>query len=235
MKTQDTLLSLLGTLPCFADLDPGARATLAAKSSEKVLQSDELVFLEGESCQHLYVLGSGRIKCSRTNAGGREQVLRVFDQPGDMLCICSAFKHGKYIVSATSMADSRLFLLKVETVRLLTKEHPSFAIHLVTHAAEQMESLVELAEDLSLKTATARLAKYLHERAMIEGIPKKEGFDLLRDRFPEEELAIRIGAVRVHVSRSLKRLVNLGALRLTRDVIHIVDPSALGQLSRDEI
>jgi CRP-like cAMP-binding protein len=93
-----------------------------------------------------------------------------------------------------------------------------------------MKGLVTLAEDLSLKTATARLAKFLYEMALAEG--ERAGKETLvrRDRLREEEIASLLGIVRVHVSRSLKRLASTGAIALSREVVRIPDLTALKRL-----
>ncbi len=105
------------------------------------------------------------------------------------------------------------------------------ALKLVATAGEHMTYLVGLAEDLSLKTATARLAKYLYELAMAEGAAHGKEIRLSRDRLPEEELASMLGTVRVHISRSLMNLVRAGAIDLTRGFVRIRDLKVLKQIS----
>ena len=90
-----------------------------------------------------------------------------------------------------------------------------------------MRSLVSLADDLSLKTATARVAKLLWERARAEGGPDRKAIRLQRAELREDEIAAMVGTVRVHVSRSLKALATMGAITLDRDTICISDPKAL--------
>ncbi len=104
------------------------------------------------------------------------------------------------------------------------------ALKLVATAAEQMTHLVALAEDLSLRTATARLAKYLYELAVAEGAENRKEVRLSRNRLPEEELASMLGTVRVHISRSLTNLVRAGAIDLNREFIRILDLTVLKQI-----
>ena len=187
--------------------------------------------MEEDLCRHLYILESGRVNFYRTSAEGREQILKVFDRSGDTFCIPSAFKTGRHIVSARAVTETRLHLLDVDTVNRLAQEHPSMALKLVETAGEHMTHLVALAEDLSLKTATARLAKYLYKLAVAEGAENGKEIRLSRDRLPEEELASMLGTVRVHVSRSLMNLVRAGAIDLTRGFIRIRELAVLKQIS----
>lgn len=159
--------------------------------------------------------------------------MKVFDQPGDTFCVASAFQIGHHIVTALAMTDTRLHALDVDTVKNVIREHPSVALSLVIAAGDQMKSLVDLAEALSLKTVTSRLAKFLCDLALTEGMRIGTEIRLHRNRHSEEELASMIGTVRVHISRSLKNLVSAGAIRLDRKVILIPDLSILEQFSRE--
>jgi len=44
----------------------------------------EKVFTEGDPCRDPYILVAGRVKRYRASADGREQILRIFERPGDM-------------------------------------------------------------------------------------------------------------------------------------------------------
>src|SRR3990170_3532861 len=232
MNTPDAIVALLKAVPYFAGLSPDALKTLAAGCHSKSFGAGQVVFMEGDPCHHLYILESGRVKFCRMNAEGREQILRVFDRQGDTFCIPSAFSTERYIVNGMAMTGTRLRVLDVDTVNRLAQEHPSMALKLVATAGEHMAHLVTLAEDLSLKTVTARLAKYLCELAGAEGGDHHEEIRLSRDRLPEEELASMLGTVRVHVSRSLMNLVRARAIDLTRGFIRIHDLAVLREISR---
>jgi CRP/FNR family transcriptional regulator len=227
MPTRDAVFSLVASAPQFADLDPIVLRTIVARSRPKDFRAGQVVFMEGDPCQNLCILESGRVKFFRVNAEGREQVLKVFERPGDMFCIASAFSTGRHIVSATAMTGTRLHLLDMDTVNRLTQEHPSLGLKMVGMAGQHMKHLVALADDLSLKTATGRLAKYLYEMAAAEGAGKAATARISRERLRAEELAAMLGTVRVHISRSLTSLADAGAIDLDRRFIRIRDLAIL--------
>jgi len=206
---------------------------LAARCQPKALRAGQFVFVEGDPCLDLYIVESGRVKCYRASADGREQTMKVFDQPGDTFCVVSAFQAGHHVVTAQAMTDTRLHALDVDTIKRIACEHPAVALRLLATAGDQMKSLVALAEALSLKTATSRLAKFLCELARTEGARKGTEIQLRRDRHSVEELASMVGTVRGHISRSLKNMVRAGAIRLDRKVIRIPDLDILEQFSQE--
>jgi CRP/FNR family transcriptional regulator len=231
MKRHEASIQRLNTVPYPTCLDRTVLATIAARCQRKWLRRGQFVFMEGEPCQHLYTLESGRVKCYRANADGREQIVKVFDRPGDTFCTPSAFNTGKHIVTARTVTGTWLHLMDIEMVKHLAEANPSVLPGLLASACDQMKSLVVLAGDLALKTATARLAKLLYERATRERVPQGQAIHLRRESLPAEELASLIGTVRVHVSRGLNALVSAGAIRLSREVISISDLELLKLMS----
>ncbi len=167
------------------------------------------------------------MKCFRASHEGREQILKIFGRPGDIFCTTSAFSTGSHIVTAEAMSDVCLYVIDVETMTRVALTQPTVALALVRAAGDQMRSLVSLADDLSLKTATTRVAKLLWDRARAEGGREGKAVRLRRASLREDDIAAMVGTVRVHVSRSLKALASMGAITLDRDTIVINDVRAL--------
>jgi CRP/FNR family transcriptional regulator len=220
-------LSFLTEYPPFAELDSASVKALASRCRRRSWRRGETLFLEGEPCRDLHILVSGRVKCFRSSPEGREQILKIFERPGEMFCTTSAFSTGSHIITAGAMNDVSLYVINVETIKRIALEKPAMALALVTAAGDQMRSLVSLADDLSLKTATTRVAKLLWERAQAQGGRPGREVRLQRASLREDDVAAMVGTVRVHVSRSLKALATMGAITLDRDSIRIKDLEAL--------
>lgn len=230
MGAPDTIKVLTG-LPTFAGVHVNTIKKIASRCRPVSLRAGEGLFLEGDPCRGLYILAAGRVKCYRTSPEGREQILKVLERPGDIFCTTAAFSTGTHIVTADAMTDTSLHVIDVETIRRVALEEPAVALALISTAGDQMRGLVGLADDLSLKTATTRVAKLLCERAREEGKRNGKDISLLRDGLRERDIAALVGTVRVHVGRSLKALAKMGAITLTRDAIRIADLKALERLS----
>ena len=230
MAARPDALRFLRTLPFFADVDVATLRAVASRCRAMPVRRAESIFTEGDPCRHVYILATGKVKCYRASPEGREQILRIFDRPGDVFCTTSAFSTGSHIVSAEALGDATLYALDVETMKRLALGQPAVAMALVTSAGDQMRNLVGLADDLSLKTATTRVAKLLSERARTEGRCEGNEICLSRTGLREEQIAAMVGVVRVHVSRSLKTLAGMGAIRLDREAIRIRDVKLLERL-----
>ena len=227
MDSHPDAIQFLATHPPFAGVEATTMKRIASRCRPRSPRSGESLFLEGDPCRDLYLLVAGRVKCFRASREGREQILKIFERPGDIFCTTSAFSTGAHIVTAEAMSDVRLYVIDVATMKRVALEQPAVALALVTAAGDQMRSLVSLADDLSLKTATTRVAKLLWERARAEGGREGKEVRLRRASLREDDIAALVGTVRVHVSRSLKTLATMGAITLDRDTIGINDVTAL--------
>lgn len=232
MGPQQDPIEFLSAHSPFIGVTPDAMKTIASRCRPRSQRPGANLFREGEPCRDLYVLVAGRVKCFRVSPEGREQILKIFERPGEIFCATSAFSTGAHIVTAEAMSEVSLYVIDVETMKRVALDQPAVALALVTATGDQMRSLVSLADDLSLKTATTRVAKLLWERARAHGGRKGEEVRLPRASLREDDIAAIVGTVRVHVSRSLKSLATMGAITVDRDTICIKDVEALAGFVR---
>jgi CRP-like cAMP-binding protein len=224
-------IQLLNSVALFGGLEAPMLAELAPRLRPKSYAGGASVFVEGEPCRDLYILAEGRVKFSRMNVDGREQILKIFDRMGDTFCLASAFSTGTHIVTGTAATATNLLLLNLDVIREFVRHQPAVGLKLASIAGEHLRHLVDLADDLALKSATTRLAKHLHEAAMAQGAAGS-GVRLRREDYREEELAARLGTVRVNVSRILANLVRGGAIALERDAIVVRDMESLRRIAQ---
>jgi len=221
----------LRAVPYFQDVSPLTVATVAGRARWCSLPPRQVVFPEGEPCRDLHVLVEGRVECYRASDEGREQVVTMFERPGDTFCIPSAFATGRNLVTARTLAPTRLCRIDRETFVDVARRNPAMALRLVQLASHETQRVMDLAESLALLTARVRVARLLYERALAEGVRSGRGVELARERLREEEVASRVGTVRVHVSRSLRSLARAGTIVLDRALIRIPDLAALERLA----
>jgi CRP/FNR family transcriptional regulator len=226
-----TAPEILADVSYFAGLDRSALLVLERGCRSKTFHAGQIVFMEGDPCRDLCILESGRVTFSRVSAEGREHILKIFEKAGDTFCIPSAFSAGRYIVTIKATTVTRLRLLDIEAVNTVIREHPSIGLKLIATAGEHMSHLVALAQDLALKTTTARLARHLHDLTVQSG---GGNLSIPRELMREEELASMLGTVRVNVARSLKNLVRAGAIELNRKFIRVLDSGALEHISQEK-
>ena len=87
-----------------------SRQRLAAICVEKQAARKEILFLEGERGEALYLLASGSVSLFKTTADGKEVVIKVV-RPGEIFAEVILFEEDAYPVNAMATTACRMFLL----------------------------------------------------------------------------------------------------------------------------
>ncbi len=209
----------------FAVLPAKEIETLASHCAIRRLAKEEMLFHEGDPCEGLFVVQSGAIKVFKMADSGREQALSI-DRAGSTVAELPLFDGGNYPASAAAMEDSTLLFLPKREFLNLCRENSEVAFAVIRTLAWRYRYLTTLVEELSLKEVSHRLARFLRDRALEEGVRTQRGIE-----FPlqetNQEIAAEIGTVRDLVSRNLRRFVDRGILRLELRRVIILDMAEL--------
>lgn len=214
---------LLERIPYFSGLSREEREALGRGLFEKRVPKNEVLLWEGEPGNALYIVGSGRMKVFRTSAEGKEQVLRVM-YPGDSFNEVPVFDGGPNPASAMALEDSVVFGIRREGMLRILRDYPQVSVNVIRVFSRRLRDLVALVEDLSFRNVTARLAKILLEHAVESGQESPER------RLTQQQMAAMVGTAREMVGRSLKTLETMGAIRVERQKIVIVNREMLRRM-----
>lgn len=215
----ESLVQQLRAIPFFSGLDDRVIRELARGAVWREYAAGEVVFLEGEPSRGLYYLQSGWLKIAKTSPDGREQILQ-FLEPGETFHVIGVFVNRPNPATAIALEPAGIWTLRREAVVTLLEKHPELAQHVIERLAGRILELIDLVEDLSLRTVTGRLARLLIDDA-------QEGA-LHRPRwYTQAEIAARLGTVPDVLQRALSRLASDGLIEVERSVIRIRDREAL--------
>lgn len=198
------LSKVLGCAPLFSMLQKEEMDFLVRRAVPRHYEAGETIFTEGEPCQGLYVVESGRIKIFKISAGGREQVLAI-DGPGASVAELPVFDDGNYPASATAVSSARLVFVSKQDFRALCLEHPQVALRVLKVIGGRLRRLVGIIEELSFTTVRHRMAALLVNMAKRNGTRTARGTEFMLPA-TQQDIAGMIGTVRELVSRNLGRL-----------------------------
>jgi CRP-like cAMP-binding protein len=209
----------------FSVLPSADLYSLAAHCGLRRLAKDEMLFAEGDACDGLFIVQSGAIKVFKMSDSGREQVLGI-DRAGSTVAELPLFDGGNFPASATAVEDSTLLFLPKREFLNLCRRNSEVAFAVIRTLAWRFRYLTTLVEELSLKEVSNRLARFLRDRALRDGVRTARGLE-----FPlqesNQEIAAEIGTVRDLVSRNLRRFVDRRILRLELRRVIVLDMSEL--------
>jgi CRP/FNR family cyclic AMP-dependent transcriptional regulator len=250
--SREQTAAALKAVPLFAGLDERQLEKLAQHAVPRRVEPEELIFVEGDDCQGLYVIFSGAVKIFKQSAQGREQVLTV-ERAGAVVAELPVFDGGPYPASCKPIEPSVLLFISKQDFRRSCREDPELTLKVLASVGSRLRRLVMIIEELSFLTVRSRLAALLLEMAHAEkgvmpppgGTTKPAGFPPAQPnaesgrrtasalRIPlkltQQEIAARIGTVRELVSRNLGRLQAEGIIRLDGHFLVIQDLERLEQ------
>jgi len=183
------------------------------------------IFRHGDECPGVFCVGSGRVRVFKLGAGGKDLVLH-FAEPGDTFAEVAALGQFPCPAFAEAMEDTTCLLLPADEFRRLLRQHHDLCLQLVTSMSLWVRHLVGLLEDLVLRDATSRLARYL-----LAADPSG-GEEFFRLPVRKKDLARHLNLTSETLSRTLRRLADSRLIELGRgQQIRIRNVAALGNVA----
>lgn len=212
-------------IPLFQGLSKTELDALKPCLREKSYGKGEVLFREGESCERIFVVQSGRVTLYRTASSGREQILETLG-PGDT-CACNPGSSvWQCLTTAEAVTPCTVWFLSRENYVKMVQTNSKVSQTLNRLFANRLRSFSCLIEEVSLKDVKKRLVKFLLD--MLK--EKKAKGDALFIPFTREEIAQRIGAVRETVARTLHELKRSKLIEIKPYQIIILDKEGLEKL-----
>jgi CRP-like cAMP-binding protein len=211
----------LRRVPFFAVLPRAELQALARHCVMRVVPKDGLLFAEGDSCDGLLIVQSGAVKLMKLAESGREQVLAV-ERAGSTVAELPLFDGGNFPAAAVAVEDSTLLFLPKREFIELCRSNSEVAIAVIRTLASRFRYLTSLVEELSLKEVSHRLARFLRDRALRDGVRTRRGVEFPLEE-TNQEIAGEIGTVRDLVSRNLRRFVDRRLIKMERRRVIVLD------------
>lgn len=227
--TPRTAGELLRELSGFDDLPGPVNEALASAGEVRKVAKATPLFRTGERAEGLYVVRTGELKIVRGEADGREQILYLA-RPGRSIVEGVRFDDGNYPANAIAMRAASAILIPNAAIWKLGSSHPEILKAIINLRARRTDRTLDLVSDLSLRTVPARLASFLCTLVSQRTERGEDATTLVRD-LTTETVAGRLGTVREEISRGLAQLERKGALKVSPDIIEVVDRSRLEELA----
>ena len=214
-------INLMRHMPLFEGLADSALERVGQAFFTRSVPAADMVFLEEETTDNLYLVAQGVARLFKTSAEGKEQTLEMV-RPGGLLNEIGFFDRLPNPFSAAATGEVTVYGLSRADYTRLATEFPRLAENMLAALVARMRRLVMLVEDLSFRTVSARIAKILLESAA-------GGYG--GARLTQREMAALAGTAREVVGRSLKYLEESGAIRFDKHRIVISDKPGLEVLA----
>jgi CRP/FNR family transcriptional regulator, dissimilatory nitrate respiration regulator len=215
-------LSLLRNSPLTRGAPDSVLQDLAASSRFLDVQAGQVLFLEHDPAETIFVLESGYAKLFKFSpVHARELTVGVFASREALGSLAVLLIPSRYQASCSMLEAGRVLCISSDSFRNSLVRSPEFSRSVLAHVAQRQAVLLERFGTLFFTVIGERLAAYLLEHQSPAGF-------LLPSN---SELASLLGTVPELISRKLGEFYRQGWIRLERRRVWIVRPKSLETLN----
>lgn len=221
----DKDVSILREVPIFEQVSEDTLNRILGAAETMHFTPQQVIFLEGDRAEHVFVLRKGWIKSVRMTRDGREQTM-MFLNPTQIFGDVAVFLNISYPATVFALEDVEVWRVPGAAYLSLIAQHPQLSMAVIRKLSRRVMHYMSLVEDLALRTVDARVANYLMAEAVVENgqllVP--------RGRWQTyDQMAGRLGTVRDVLNRTLRSLAEEGMIAVTRRAIVLNNPEKLAQ------
>jgi CRP-like cAMP-binding protein len=203
-------------------LSARTRESLARISYVRTWKDGETMLHAGQIARWIIGLERGRLRVSRIRPDGRED-LRPGVRPGGMLGLVSVIAQRPFAFSVAAAGTCSTRLFDSQRLLALMRADAEVALDLARSLAVRASELEDAALDVRGETLLERVqAVLLRLHALGADTPVADGFSL---RVSQYDLACMVGSSRQYVNLQLRRLEEMGFLRLGYRSIVLLHPA----------
>jgi len=196
------LEDILGRCQLFAQVDPLRKQRLAGVSLLRRFPKGAHIFHDGDACPGVYVVESGAVRVFKTGPGGKEHVLHMVG-PGQTFAEVAAVGGFPCPASAEAVAPTTTALIPYDAFRKAMAEDHQLCLEMMTGLCFWVRHLISLMEDIVLRDATGRVARFL-----LDAEPEADGSVKLPGL--KRHIASHLNLTSETFSRTLSRLIEAG-------------------------
>ena len=211
----------------FCNLGQESRSFLESNSVAMEYPRGSVLFREGDRCNAVFILCSGRVKVSATSRDGRTMILRVADA-GDVLGMSAALTNGEHEVTAEVLAPCRVRVLHLRHLTHMLQMYSDASMAAAKALAEDYKAAFDEARLMGLPSSPAgRVARLILDWA---DDARKSSSSFITMSLTHEEVASMTATTRETVTRTLSRFRKDKIISTHGVALTILQPRALEQL-----
>jgi CRP/FNR family transcriptional regulator len=199
------------------------QALLALISTIVRFRKGETIFAEGERANAVFNIITGVAKSYRTLPDGGQHIVG-FLFANDLIGLA---EHGIYVNSAAAVTAATLYKIPTAPLEARLRKHPDLDFQVISKLCHELREAQRHAFLLSKQHAVAKVGLFLQ---MLEThqADRDEGMGEVYLQMTRQDIAAYIGISPEAVTRSLRNLVNRGAITLSdRRHVQIIDRERL--------
>ncbi len=206
--------NIIRNIPLFSDLSDEEIVLIENLIAKKTFVKDQIVLLEEETSNYMYIVYAGKVRVVKQSTEGREQILTIHKKNeffGEMSLLdgktspATVVAHEDSVIGLLSKSDFEGHLLGREKIR-------KKIIELLCANLRESWTMIKI---LSFDTAEQRIMAVLDRMQELYGLVDDRGV-IINVKLTHQQIANYASVTRETVSRTLKRFEN-------EEIIQVLD------------
>jgi CRP-like cAMP-binding protein len=218
-------IDLIRRVPLFATLSDEEFKNLEPIFQVKNYRKNQVIFLEEETGNYMYVVLAGKVKVTKTTSSGKETILAIH-QTGDFFGEMALLDGKTSPATVSAMEDCRIAAIHHSDFQRQLMCNEKVVRQIIQVLCSRLRQVWAQIQELSYSTADDRIKAGILQLSRKHGVQDARGI-IIDLKITHQELAELVGTSRETVTRTLARLQKKGILDLESRRIILLKPKEL--------
>lgn len=214
---------LLRGIPLFSHLGAQEFHEVQRRIAEKKFQKNQIVLLEEDTANYMYIVYSGKVRVVHLGSEGSERILAVHKR-GDVFGEMALLDAKTAPATVIAMEESEIGLISKETFQDFFLNNHTVLLQLVAILCRRLREAQLVLKAITLPDAEQRLRSILIHLSQLHGVRDSRGV-VITIRLTHKELAGYTSVSRETVTRLLHRMVQEGDLEMLQNRTILLKPA----------
>ena len=218
------IAGFLKKIPMFSELPDEDLESIAALFRERRYRKNDIIFMEEDTGQYMYLVKEGRVKVTRLLPNGKEMIL-AFHETGEYFGEMALIDGGTTPASVTAVLPTTIFVMGAKEFSNLL-EHPKTNRVILKTLCNRCRDAWAQIEVLTFHNADARVRMAFHQLVKKRGVETDNGY-MIPMKLTHKELSDIVGISRETATRVLSHLQEQNLIRVETRRFVVLEPDRL--------
>lgn len=217
-------IDMIRKVPLFSTLSDAEFIKLEQIFVLRSYRRGQIIFLEEETGNYMYMVISGKVKVSKASAGGKETILAIH-RTGDFFGEMSLLDGKTSPATVSAMEDAKIISVSGADFHKYLMHNEKVMLQIIQVLCARLRQVWQM-HSLSSSNADARIRMAIYQLAKRHGIRDAHG-TIVDLKITHQELSDIAGTSRETVTRTIAHLREKGILEIEQRRMILPDPEAL--------
>jgi CRP-like cAMP-binding protein len=211
----------LRKVPLFSALSTEELGDLMRVFQERGYKKNQIIFLEEDTGEYMYLVRSGKVKVSKATPEGKENILAIHNT-GEFFGEMSLLDGKTAPATVTAMEPCRLLIVSRGDFQNVLMRNEKISSRLLTILCNRLREAWSQIQNLSFASAETRILSTLNRLAQSSGVRDRRGV-IINVKITHMELAEMAGTSRETATRIIIKLQAEGLLDIVDHKFVLLD------------